>query len=479
MRTLVWIGFLGLLAGGCLEYGTGDERPACETLGDCNPGETCGALTDCVAGRCDPAQVVQIPCVECQTDADCGAGARCVEGACAAVGACQSVSECWEFEADCQGWLACRDSWCQYTCFADETCQEDSDCALVGTNCCCNFRVSDFAAIRTEHEAEYATRPDCWAVDCPPMECVEPQGLRAACQAGRCAVVQDPVDDLTSCREDADCVVVPISCPSCDCHAGYREFAVRADHEARYLADLEAECALAGACMTGPFGPVDACTGRPAVCLEGRCEVLGQGCECPDVWDPVCAGAGGVSTFPNACQAACAGFQGELYHGRCECQMDCDCGDPLYDCSACATNGQTYLCGLAEARCNGFEVLYPGACEPACDFCGMLGRPSVPVCGFDFYGYADSCYADCLGRPWWHTGACDPGEGALCGGIAGEECSSEELFCMLDEWVPDSQGHCVRPLTCYQPEHCLYQVVGPPPGCEPVCQEHACAWPCD
>jgi hypothetical protein len=236
--------------------------------------------------------------------------------------------------------------------------------------------------------------------------------------------------------------------------------------------------------MLGPFG-TNACTDRPGVCIQGRCDVMGQNCNLGvDVWEPVCAMApdDAVHTFPNHGQATCA-WGGEppdiVYPGRCECQMDCDCWDE-YGCAACASNGQTYLCTYEEIECNGLEPLYPGACDPDCNYCSMLGRMPIPACGEHFFTYVDICYADCLGREVWHQGPCLYGEGATCATSEGAACPSNDLFCLVEDNTPGAPGRCIQVGSCLEPQHCNGQPIDTPPCAGHwECQEHSCVLVCD
>jgi hypothetical protein len=117
-------------------------------------------------------------------------------------------------------------------------------------------------------------------------------------------------------------------------------------------------------------------------CTDGVCEAMG----CPMIYDPVCGVDG--RTYGNACEARAARVA-IAYAGECEddpptrCRRDDDCDDDQF-CDAttntctsrcviaclrpdpvCGTDGRTYICGAAEAECNGAEVAYRGACRLA------------------------------------------------------------------------------------------------------------------
>jgi hypothetical protein len=69
-------------------------------------------------------------------------------------------------------------------------CSEDSDCKLRnGLNCCEGCGESGWVAIAAAQESTL-TNP-CIEIPCPACEAVEPEGMRAACNAGHCQVVVD------------------------------------------------------------------------------------------------------------------------------------------------------------------------------------------------------------------------------------------------------------------------------------------------
>jgi hypothetical protein len=308
-----------------------------------------------------------------------------------------------------------------------------------------------------------------------------PDGTWYTCEEGKCVMEFDP-RFLDACAADDDCVKVHTSCPSCRCEDGYEEKAINKDFTQLYLDELNRQCALAGACAPGPYG-VNACTNRPPECRRGRCQVLGQHCNCPMNWDPVCAQTheGGNITFPNQCQADCLGFDWD-YQGRCACEMACRDPNPV-----CASNGLTYWCGAEEALCSGHRIRYPGYCDPACDYCESTVVDEVPVCGVDFISYLDACYAECHDVSWWHEGECLQGEGDTCdAGTSPIPCSSDDLYCLPDYDCPDCPG-CACPATCIKlgacrwPGDCSRQAGLPHDDCNGrwTCQEHACTWVCD
>jgi hypothetical protein len=188
-----------------------------------------------------------------------------------------------------------------------------------------------------------------------------------------------------------------------------------------------------------------------------------------------------LHTFPNRCQAQCA-WGPDIFvvnEGRCECMVDCDCFDE-YACQACASNGQTYYCSYSEITCNGLEPLHPGACDPACSYCSEIDRMPIPTCGADFYTYADICYNDCLGRDFWHLGACEPNEGLICATPNQPDCPTEDLHCLVEDDVPGSQGVCIQLGACQE----AWQCEGQPLAIDPCighfeCPDHECLYICD
>ncbi len=353
-----------------------------------------------------------------------------------------------ETDADCAAGEVCRDGECQVQQADDWTrCESDSDCLVVTEACCGCFDSPQepFRALRADRESDWYQRDEC-DVDCEPCSrwpadrsavCWRDECVGAICERdgqGQGVCVLERADPF-ACRVDGDCARADLACATCGCESGYAEEAIRAGWLEAYLDFSQRLCEVAGACALGPYGS-DACTERPGACLQGRCAVLGQGCDCEPHWNPVCARGpqGQTHTFPNDCQVGCAWAQQlpELvYRGRCQCQMACD---PEVR-AACAANGETYGCGEAEVRCNGLDVL--------------------------------------------HLGACDAGEGQQCGGLAGEACPNGDLYCLPQDPVPDALGTCIRLGSCSAAEHCEGQ---PLEHIECVgawtCQDYRCVWEC-
>ncbi|MBN2496466.1 MAG: hypothetical protein JXR96_17865 [Deltaproteobacteria bacterium] len=382
--------------------------------------------------------------------------AACVQGACAVA-------------------PAATDEW--------RRCNADADCVLVSQECCGSESMDGYTAIRMARLADWFARAECAGIQCEeclhcpqgvPRVCIEDRCGRAACQQGRCSPA---LEHPQSCARDADCARASGHCGSCDCENGYPDFAMNAGYLEAWQSWLEALCSLVGMCQPGPFGERDACTDRPAICSQGRCMAAGQQCECDAYWDPVCAvSAGQVASFPSPCEAECAGWE-LVDYSRCECMVLCDCDDP-FSCDACASNGRTYHCGYWAIECNDLEPLYPGACDPDCGHCAYLNRLPIQACGEYFHTYAEICYADCLGHAYWHQGPCLPGEGEICGGLAGVECP-DGLACAYEQLVPDAQGVCVERGSCIEASDCEGQGLDTP-ACVGsfFCENHVCEYIC-
>jgi hypothetical protein len=456
---------------------------ACQDLGSCSDNDDC-VLADkdccCGSGQDDYVAINQEKLSDWLSREECR-GVGCPEMACLVP---ETIA------------AACVDGQCavELTKPTDmKTCVQDSDCAVVAVGCCaCLDGTSSITSVRVDRLDDWGGREECSNVLCEQClyptdptvgSCWDDACARPVCRrdgpSGQCeAELADPF----ACAQDQDCTRSDLACPTCGCADGYSEGAINTDWTALYQAWTEYTCMFMGACAPGPFG-VNACTNRPGVCEAGRCDVLGQTCEdCQDIWAPVCATApnDAMYTFPNDCQADCAwGDAFVVYPGRCECMVDCDCMDP-YMCQACAANGETYGCSYGEITCNGLEPLYPGDCDPDCDYCAFLNRMPIQACGQDFFTYAEMCYAECLGRDYWHLGACEANEGHACGASGNQPCPSDELFCLIVDNAPGAGGRCIKLGACIVPEHCD----GQPLAVDPcighwTCPDHECAYICD
>ena len=127
---------------------------------------------------------------------------------------------------------------------------------------------------------------------------------------------------------------------------------------------------------------------------------VGNGCNCDDVYDPVCVElpGGPIITFPNACEAECAGFGADSF-------VDCEGGDcPCYDIFA-------PVCVLTA---NGDTLTFPNACFAECEGygedsfvdCNDNGPCNCtfeydPVCvlvpGGGIAEFPNACFAECEG----------------------------------------------------------------------------------
>jgi hypothetical protein len=91
-----------------------------------------------------------------------------------------------------------------------------------------------------------------------------------------------------------------------------------------------------------------------------------------------------------------------------------------------------------------------GTCRRKPEVCDLIG---APVCGCDGKTYGNDCERQGAGVSKLSNGACarHPGEGELCGGIAGFACAAG-LFCEMEAGtcgVADGAGICKpRPQAC-------------------------------
>jgi hypothetical protein len=457
------------LVSGCAKHSSKDQEPDCYTLADCNPSKECGEMVKCIAGKCNPEHTENLPCQQaCATDADCPANMHCRVDVCMVDGTCANVSECEGLpHANCLGAFECNNGLCKYECADLTACSQSAECVLTDKGCCCGSDPLDYVAINEDMLSDWLGREECRDVMCPAIACEVPDSIEAVCEAGECTVAPKNTD-WYDCETDSDCVKVARDC--CDCKNGGREKAVNQDSEEAYLQELNDFCVL----VDIDCADYDTCTSWEAVCHQGLCTTLSEKCDCEDTWDPVCGGTGGMMyTFGSECEADCVEMPWH-YHGNCNCMVDCGLGMQV-----CADNGQTYWCSDWEAQCNGQTVHYPGDCRQECDICDTFDRPFIQVCGEDFRTFPDMCFTECHDLAWWHQGECLPGEGALCGGMMGDACVSEALFCLTPQGCMDCTGSCIALGACMQPDNCIGQPLNVD-DCEGkwTCAEHTCAWIC-
>jgi len=162
---------------------------------------------------------------------------------------------------------------------------------------------------------------DCLCEDC------EGTSRVAMCEGGRCATVDLTTHPLSTCTEDAECVVIRRDC--CACREGH--VAVRRGAEGEYYDRTCGETPICSPCESHAIP--DALQGR---CVEGHCAVVA------------------VELPPPTCPPGCAPVQEQL------CRPDlepCTCGvvhQPFADCEPSPSRP----CPSARA----FLV----ACDPRC-----------------------------------------------------------------------------------------------------------------
>jgi len=214
-----------------------------------------------------------------------------------------------------------------------------------------------------------------------------------------------------------------------------------------YSNRCEAECAgvsvaYEGECASSTGLPCesDADCSDGAMCQEGFCtDITVPGCECPNVWEPVCGADG--ETYANICELQCHEVA-MLYWGECQddighCQPVCYSSYTLIGDYDETIEGWFDSCTgefIAEASCE----YCPGADQPCtpCDaVCGSEDTPAEgwydsctgyliieaqcdtndgcqcnpvyqPVCGSDGMTYANPCEAECNDIEILHSGEC-------------------------------------------------------------------------
>jgi hypothetical protein len=380
----------------------------------------------------------------CLSQADCNPLKACGEMVQCVAGRCDPettvdlpcLTEC-SVDADCPAGMHCRNSIGEIgVCVADGTCMTVDECEHLPAGAC-------------------------------------PAGVE--CRDEVCACLPDQ----GACSQDSDCTLVY---SECCCPAGLDSYqAIRTDRlEDWYGRCPPIECAE---CFRMESGVDRLCWGGE--CIRARCD--------SDIGIGFCTVAA-ADPFECAADDDCTKLdQGGIVGGAV---------DPCCPCSAggteVAVNGGWEEAFLQDVWGSCHGIGEPPACYdvdmctdrgPFCDQgrcalqspCAQCPRTWAPVCGQDFQTVDNPCFAECRGLDWWHAEACVPGEGLTCAGLAGIECSSSALFCLIPPGSPpDSFGACILLGHCLVPSDCEYQPIDQP-NClgSWTCPEDTCVYVCD
>lgn len=333
------------------------------------------------------------------------------------------------------------------------SCREDANCCsgLCGDKdatgrrlCACPSPLEPCRALCVDPTTDYLTDPmNCGACDhrCPRTRC-----QLAACEAGQCTLIPDPVavegrrtcDDGDPCTEDdvcqsdGSCAGTPIVCTPLDA------------------------CHLAGSCdrRTGscpdPAAPDGRACGGDRHCCGGVC--------CPQATD-VCTRTGCCT--PEAPETTCEGACGGTVTNNCGLAVDCPgipCGPECCDGSSevCAGESPHQLC-CAEGREACFTIGEDLAADTVC--CGA-DRVCAPTPTFEENGLGACCPAGRAGcvtvtesgnTPFFPQSACCD-EGEVCGETAfpllGACCSEGLEACASQFALGYLVGCCAAGLVC-------------------------------
>ncbi len=138
----------------------------------------------------------------------------------------------------------------------------------------------------------------------------------------------------------------------------------------------------------------------------------GNGCNCDDVYDPVCASLPGgiIITFPNACEAECAGFGPDSWV---ECEEECPCFDIFAPVCVMTAAGDTLtFFNACFAECEGYgedsfvDCNEAGPCECTFEYdpvCVTLPDGSIVefpnACFAECEGFGEDTFVDCDDNP--------------------------------------------------------------------------------
>jgi hypothetical protein len=414
--------------GGVRDGGDG-AMPECETDEQCDDGNVCDGIEQCVAGRCEggagPRCGDGIDCTDdgCDPTTGCFAvprdercrddGLTCTVERCDPTGGCVS-----ELRHElCDDGIPCTDDICDP--LSRSGCRHEPRDALCGLARCdvelgcvgiecesdasCALGPCDESAACVDGRCERVVRPDGHACDdgnpctptsecsggtcrgrattlCPGRACWRCNPAGGGCDGSLIASAGTPCSDENLCTEGDQCTAtgecgstVIRACPSigpcrdsvCNPSTGLCTSTIRTG-----------PCDDSNRCTTGDVCERGTCVGTPVMCADtdprlcvaARCDNLSGGCVTGPVPDGTTCGEREVCMGGECrCQAGFSDCDGD---GRCECFGACGTSGPMGS-RTCVPAVDCGGCPSGQLCCPCTGMCFDATCLSCCMFCGM------------------------------------------------------------------------------------------------------------